>query len=160
QPHTTLDFSKDSSDLLFVLGKLRKNLQSQRDEHGYALKFPRFKILYNLLENTEGQKVMGKDEFEELMGDLISFISLVSSLNLILGLLMFILMFVLKLIARISFIRTFVRKLVDWGYERVKGRPELRWYQDQVKFKELNLPQGAPISDILRRLREMCLSDG
>ncbi len=158
-PHASLDFGRPNAphDLLNILGALRNNLRRQRDEHGHALTFPRFDIIYARLKRSEGLEDDDIDETEELFGDFNDLIGLVGNIHVVLGFLLF----AVKLITRVPLLRELLRRLVESAYQSRRGRPQWRWYQDQIKrFRELNLPNNAPIGEILRRLNEMCVMGG
>lgn len=154
-PHISLDFGRKNAphDLLNILGALRNSLRRQRDAHGRALAFPRFDIIYARLKRSEGQEENEVDEVEELFGEFSDLIGLAANIHIVFGLLLF----VLKFVFRIPPLRALLRWLVESAHQRAGKRPQWRWYQDQVrKFRELNLPDDAPVGKILERLNEMC----
>ncbi|MBA2287785.1 MAG: ABC transporter substrate-binding protein [Ktedonobacteraceae bacterium] len=161
-PHISLDFGRPDAphDLLNILGALRNSLRRQRDGYGHALAFPRFDIIYARLKRSEGQESEEVDEVNdvnELFGEFSDLIGLVGNIHVALGLLLFI----VKFVARLPPLRTLLRWLVEWAYQRAGNQPQWRWYQDQIrKFRELNLPGNASVGSIRRRLNEMCTIGG
>src|SRR5215469_660396 len=158
-PHISLDFGRPDAphDLLNIFGALRNSLRRQRDARGRALAFPRFDIIYTRLKRSEGQDGGEVDEVKELFGEFSDLIGLVGNIHAALGLLLF----ALKFVARLPPLRSLLRELVEWAYQRAGNQPQWRWYQDQIrKFRELNLPGDASVGKIRRRLSEMCTIEG
>ncbi len=154
-PHISLDFGvRDAPhDLLNILGALQKSLSRQRGEQGRLLAFPRFDIIYARLKRSEGQDDAEGDETTELLSDLIG---LFGNIHFLIGLILFILKLIVSYVPPL---RALLQWIVESAYQRAGKQPQWRWYQDQVKkFPEIkiNLPDNASVSEIRRRLNEMC----